>query len=254
MRIYSALPSVLCLLLIGASLEGSPGSPKVPVIIHRRIGSTPCELVQRGSLAAQKQQQFAWIEIEGVNGEIYSPELGPYDYLTPTLSVPGAIAKTAHKSGFELKASSTSSDVPGVAALGGGANCPDLPSAIAETEQQRTSRREQLQSKTYALGSEGVIPVHVSNAAPKPEQAPVDEAKNGTGTQSKPKKLQGTVILAVIIGVDGTIQRKRVVQSVSPELDQKAAEVISRWTFDPGRMKGLPVPMETMVEVAFHLY
>jgi TonB family protein len=254
-KIYSALLSILCLLSIGASLEGSPGSAKVPVIIHRRIGSTPCELVQHGSLVTQKQRQFVWIEIEGLNGEIYSPELGPDDYLTPTLSVPGAIAKAARKSGFELKASSTTiSDVPGVAALGGGGNCPDVPSAIAETERQRTSRRDQLQSKTYVPGSEGVIPVHVSNAAPNPEQAPVDPAKNGTGTQSKAKKLQGTVILAVIIGIDGTIQRVRVMQSVSPEFDQKATEVISRWTYDPGRMKGLPVPTETMVEVAFHLY
>lgn len=76
----------------------------------------------------QKQQQFVWIEIEGLNGEIYSPELGPDDYLTPTLSVPGAIAKAARKSGFELKASSTAiPDVPGVAAMGGGANCPADP-------------------------------------------------------------------------------------------------------------------------------
>jgi TonB family protein len=254
MKIYFALPSILCFLLSGLPPEKSPENSRVPVIVHRRIGSTACELVQRGSLMAQRQE-FAWLEIDGTNGEIYSPELGPYDYLTPTLSLPGAIAKTARKSGFELKASSTtSSDMPGVAALSGGANCPDLPSAIDETEKERTSRREQLQSKIYGPLSEGVTPVHVNNTPPKSEQVSVDPPKNDTGTQSKNKQLQGTVILAVVIGADGSIRGMRVKQSVSPELDQKAAEVLSRWTYNPARLKGLPVPMEMMMEVNFHLH
>jgi hypothetical protein len=53
---------------------------------------------------------------------------------------------------------------------------------------------------------------------------------------------------------DTTRRGMRVKQSVSPELDQKAAEVLSRWTYDPARLKGLPVPMEMMMEVNFHLH
>lgn len=146
------------------------------------------------------------------------------------------------------------SDAPRVAVLSGGANCPDLPRAIAETEKERTSRREQVQSKTYALGVEGVTPAHVNNTPQRTEQVSADQPKNDTNTNSKSKKLQGTVILPVIIGVDGRIRGRRVMQSLSPELDQDAAEVISRWTYDPGRMKGLPVQTETTIRVAFHLH
>jgi TonB family protein len=250
-RIYFAVPSVACLLLSGLAPQKSPEMSRTQVIVHRRIGSTACELVQRGSLMSQKQE-FAWIEIDGTNVEIYSPELGHDDYLSPAVSVPGTIAKTARKSGFELKGSSTNmSDVPGVEVLGGGANCPDLPSAIVETEKERVSRREQLQSKIYGPRSEGIIPVHVNNTPPRAEQ--IDLPKNDSDTKSK-KKMQGTVILAVVIGADGSIRGMRVKQSVSPELDQKAAELLSRWTYDPARLKGLPVPMETMMEVNFHLH
>src|SRR5260370_31653963 len=105
LRTYILCPTLFCLLLAGTFLNGSTGRTGVPIIIHRRIGSMPCELVQRGSLMTEKQ--FAWIEIEGVNGEVYSPELGPDDYLTPALSIAGSVAKTAHTSGFELKTSLT---------------------------------------------------------------------------------------------------------------------------------------------------
>src|SRR5579862_2208434 len=104
MRIYLVLPSILCLLLIGLAPEKSKDNSKVPVIVHQRIGSTRCELVRSGSLMAQKQE-FAWVEIDGADGKVYSPELGHDDYLSFTAAVPGGIAKTARKSGFDLKAS-----------------------------------------------------------------------------------------------------------------------------------------------------
>ena len=202
-------------------------------------------------------KQFAWIEIEGVNGEVYSPELGPDDYLIPPLSISGRVSKTARKSGFELKTSSTPiPDLPAVVAVKGETKCPDLRGAIAETEQRRAAKRDQLQSRIYTLGLEDITPpLNVRKSPPKPDQpASANPAEKDTGTKSKNKKAQGTVVLAVVIGTEGTVQRVHITRSVSPELDKKAVEEVTRWTFDPARKKGLPVPVEMMIEVNFTLY
>jgi hypothetical protein len=63
--------------LTWASSEGSKGNTTVPVLVHRRIESKPCELVQRGSFLTAKE--FSWVEIEGEKTETYSPEMGPDD-------------------------------------------------------------------------------------------------------------------------------------------------------------------------------
>ena len=65
---------------------------------------------------------------------------------------------------------------------------------------------------------------------------------------------QGTALLDVIIGIDGTVTQTKVVRSANPDLDKKAAEQVSRWKFLPARRKGLPVPSTMPIEINFHLY
>jgi hypothetical protein len=47
-------------------------------------------------------REFAWVEIEGKKLEIYSLELGPGDYLSLALPIPGHVAKDAYKCGVEM--------------------------------------------------------------------------------------------------------------------------------------------------------
>jgi len=42
-------------------------------------------------------------------------------------------------------------------------------------------------------------------------------------------------------------------RSLDAGLDQHAAEAVSRWKFKPGMKDGRPVPVETTIEVSFHL-
>jgi TonB family protein len=251
---YTAMFALICGLFTTELYANPTEDAAVPISVHRRIGSTTCELVQQGSLKIGKQ--FAWIEIEGEKGEIYSPEMGPDDYLS-SLPMSGPVAKKARKSGFELKGQSTiAPDLPSVQALNGQADCPDLQNAIAGTEQARIARRSQLQSKIYSPGSDDIIPASpMKRPDPKSDQATTtNQADKGNSTKSKNKKYQGTILLAITIGTEGTIQRVRIIRSVSPELDRKATEEVSRWRFDPARKKGLPVPTEMPVEVTFNLY
>lgn len=241
--------------LTGNISDGSQENTTVTVLVHRKTASKSCELVQNGSLVIAKQ--FAWVEIEGEKSETYSPEMGPGDYLSASPPLSGRFAKDARKSGFRLEGKSqTAIDAPKVLALVSDADCPDVQSAISGVEQARALRRAAVQAKAYMPGAEGVIMPSLL----KDEST----AKSGQGTaannrakeaESKGKlKYQGTVVLNILISMDGTVQRSMIVQSVNAELDKKAVEQVSHWKFTPGRKKGLPVPILMHVEVSFNLY
>src|SRR5438552_11825999 len=101
-----ALLFALSVSILAAGIsEGSKGNTTVLVFVHRRTGSKPCELVQRGSFVTAKE--FAWVEIEGEKSETYSPEMGSDDYLSASPPISERAAKDARKSGFELKKEST---------------------------------------------------------------------------------------------------------------------------------------------------
>jgi TonB family protein len=242
--------------LTGVSSEGSKGNTTAPVFVHRRTGSKPCELVQRGSFVTAKE--FSWVEIEGEKSETYSPEMGPDDYLSASPPISGRAAKEAHRSGFELKQESTIvTDPPRVLALVKEADCPSLQSAISEVEQARALRRTALQARIYILGTDDIVaasPLNEKESAPKSDQntAP-NNPTDGTAAKTK-RKLQGTVVLNILVSTEGTVQQSKIVRSVDPELDKKAAEQVSRWKFTPARKKGLPVPSVMPVEVTFNLY
>src|SRR5690349_8037513 len=115
-RRYALLFALSSGVLAATISEGSQGNMTVSVFVHRRVGSKPCELVQKGSLVTAKQ--FAWVEMEGEKSETYSHEMGPGDYLSTSPPVSERAAKDARKSGFELKAESTiATDAPKVLAL-----------------------------------------------------------------------------------------------------------------------------------------
>ncbi|MBV9507733.1 MAG: TonB family protein [Acidobacteriia bacterium] len=66
-------------------------------------------------------------------------------------------------------------------------------------------------------------------------------------------KYQGTVVVAVVVGTDGTAQNMRVIRSLGLGLDEKAMEAISQWKFKPGTKDGQPVQVAATIEVNFRL-
>jgi protein TonB len=66
-------------------------------------------------------------------------------------------------------------------------------------------------------------------------------------------RVQGSVVLAAIIGKDGTIQNLHVISSSSPLLIQSALDAVKQWRYRPYILNGEPVEVDTQVTVNFTL-
>ena len=71
--------------------------------------------------------------------------------------------------------------------------------------------------------------------------------------EARKKKIQGTVILSIVVGSDGSVHDVKIKRSVGYGLDEKAMEAVSQWQFEPGRKEGKPVAVPMDVEVTFLL-
>ncbi len=63
-------------------------------------------------------------------------------------------------------------------------------------------------------------------------------------------RLSGTVELQARIGADGTVQELEVV-SGNPILARAAIEAVQQWRYEPTRLDGQPVEVETHITVTF---
>ena len=65
-------------------------------------------------------------------------------------------------------------------------------------------------------------------------------------------RLQGTVILECLIGVEGRVTRVKVLRGV-PLLDEAATEAVRQWEYEPTLLNGVPVPVIMTVTVNVRL-
>ena len=66
-------------------------------------------------------------------------------------------------------------------------------------------------------------------------------------------KLQGTVILSALVGIDGVPSDITLVRRLGKGLDEKAVEFLRQWRFSPGLSHGEPIPVKVTVEIMFRL-
>jgi TonB family protein len=71
--------------------------------------------------------------------------------------------------------------------------------------------------------------------------------------EARAAKLQGTVVLSVVIEPDGAADDIQVVKSLGLGLDQKAVEAVQQWRFKPGMYNGAATPVRATIEVNFRL-
>lgn len=71
--------------------------------------------------------------------------------------------------------------------------------------------------------------------------------------EARKAKIQGTVILSVIVGDDGFVREAEIVVSVGYGLDEAAMDAVRTWRFKPGEKDGAPVSVRAIIEVSFRL-
>ncbi len=72
--------------------------------------------------------------------------------------------------------------------------------------------------------------------------------------QARRAKVQGTVVLSVIVDREGHPRNIRVIRSLGSGLDEQATAAVQNWKFDPATRFGEVVPVQINVETKFHLY
>lgn len=71
--------------------------------------------------------------------------------------------------------------------------------------------------------------------------------------EARQAKLEGGVLLKIIVGADGAAKNIQVARSLGLGLDEKAIESVSQWKFRPAEKNGEPVDFPATVEVNFRL-
>ncbi|MGP0076746.1 MAG: TonB family protein [Bryobacteraceae bacterium] len=95
--------------------------------------------------------------------------------------------------------------------------------------------------KIYKIGP-GIVPPKVLE---KTEPKYTDEAKDA--------KLEGTVSLTLVVGVDQRAHDIEVIKSLDPGMDANAIASIQTWRFQPGTKDGKPVAVRARIDVNFRL-
>ena len=99
------------------------------------------------------------------------------------------------------------------------------------------------------LGGTGTGPVMDYDSAPRP----IKITRPQYPQEAFVKKVEGTVVVEILIDSTGRVVRARVIQSV-PMLDAAALQTVYQWIFHPAVKRGRPVPTIAHAPVAFRIY
>jgi TonB family protein len=129
-------------------------------------------------------------------------------------------------------------------------------------EQGRVSEAEAMEASASEIRQ-----AHVAHLSPK-RQAAGQASKVGNGVaapvllhklepsysvEARAAKVQGTVVLFVVIGTDGAAYDVQLRKGVGYGLDEQALDAITQWAFKPGMRDGMAVPVQASIEVNFKL-
>lgn len=81
----------------------------------------------------------------------------------------------------------------------------------------------------------------------------VREVKPIYTDEARRQRIQGDVILEIVVRSDGSVGSIRVRRSLGGGLDQRAIEAVRQWRFNPARRHGTPVDVAVEVAVEFKL-
>lgn len=96
-------------------------------------------------------------------------------------------------------------------------------------------------AKIYKIGP-GIVPPKI-----------LEKSEPQYTDQARVAKLEGKVILTIVVGTDQRAHNIKVTKSLDPGLDRRAVENIKTWRFQPATKDGKPVPVQANVQVNYRL-
>jgi TonB family protein len=84
---------------------------------------------------------------------------------------------------------------------------------------------------------------------PKPLYHPDPEYTD----RARKKKINGVVLLSIVVTPEGTVRDAKVTTSLDKELDSQALKAVGTWKFQPATKDGKPVPVRIAVETDFRI-
>ncbi len=93
----------------------------------------------------------------------------------------------------------------------------------------------------YQIGGEVSAPVLLFKLEPEYSE------------EARKARYQGSVLLSIVVGVDGLPHNIIVIRPLGLGLDEKAIEAVAKWRFRPGMKGGHTVATQAQVEVRFRL-
>jgi TonB family protein len=107
----------------------------------------------------------------------------------------------------------------------------------------------EMQAVAAASGEGDPLKVEVGSLKSTDRKMPVYPAE----AKAKKDTLNGSVVLAVIIGKDGAVQQIKVKKSLRADYDKSALDAVKDWRWEPFLFKGEPVEVDTTVTVNYSL-
>jgi protein TonB len=99
------------------------------------------------------------------------------------------------------------------------------------------------------VGGTGTGPVMDYDRAPRP----IRITRPQYPQEAFVKKIEGTVVVEILIDTEGRVVQARVIQSI-PLLDQAAIDCVYQWRFQPAIKDGRPVPTVANAPVGFRIF
>ncbi len=66
-------------------------------------------------------------------------------------------------------------------------------------------------------------------------------------------RANGNLVVEILIGRDGRVEAVTVIESPHPSIAREAERTIPKWTFQPGKNKGIPVRVRALKRIKFEL-
>jgi TonB family protein len=121
---------------------------------------------------------------------------------------------------------------------------------VAEAEVTELKTTERLQSSSFEVPAGAVSKPNCLN----PTVGLLIKKVNPSYPESEKRgRVQGTVAIYAVIGVDGSLHDLRIVSGVSPGLNKASLDAVQQWRYEPYKCQDTPVEVESVIQVNYSL-